>query len=81
MMLLLSTTGIFAQQGSSESSADVAFWVAYWGRPRLVLLGPEEEAFNNNVHEITFLWDNHDDPSNPSILDDNVQWLKNHPSD
>jgi|SRR5467141_2917034 len=80
-MLLLTATGIFAQPGSSESSANVAFWVAYWERPRLVLLGPEEEAFNRNVHEIMFPWDDHDGPSNPSVLDDNVQWLKNHPND
>jgi len=25
--------------------------VAYWGRPRVALFGPEEEAFNKNVHE------------------------------
>jgi hypothetical protein len=75
-MLLLTSTGIFAQQGASESSADVGFWVVYWGRPRLVLLGPEEEAFNNNVHEIMFPWNDHDEPSNPGILDANVRWLK-----
>ena len=49
MMLLLTSTGIFAQQGATESSADVAFWVGHWAQPRVVLFGPEEEAFNNNV--------------------------------
>jgi hypothetical protein len=77
-MLLLTSTGIFAQEGASESSA---FWVAYWGRPRVALFGSEEEAFNKNVHEIMFPWNDHDEPSNPSALDDNVQWLKDHPSD
>ena len=80
-MLLLTSTGIFAQQGASESSADVAFWVAYWERPRLVLSGPEEEAFNKNVHEIIFPWNDHDEPSNSGILDDNVRWLKDHAND
>src|SRR3977135_1537864 len=80
-VLLLSNTGILAQQDSSESSADVAFWVAYWGRPRVVLFGAEEEAFNNNVHAIMFPWNDHDEPSNPKVLDDNVQWLKSHPPD
>ena len=80
-MLLLSSSGIFAQEDASESSADVAFWVAYWGRPRVVLFGPEVEAFNKNIHEIMFPWNDHDEPSNPSALDDNVQWLKDHPSD
>jgi len=50
-VLLLSKTGIRAQQDSSESSADVAFWVAYWGRPRVALSGPPEKAFNKNVQK------------------------------
>jgi outer membrane protein OmpA-like peptidoglycan-associated protein len=80
-MLLLTSTGTFAQQGSLESSADVAYWVAYWGQPRVVLFGPEEETFNKNVHEIMFPWNDHDEPSNPNVLDDNVRWLKDHASD
>ena len=28
-----------------------------------------------------FPWNDHDEPSNPNILDDNVQWLKDHPRD
>jgi len=80
-MLLLTSTGIFAQRGFSESSADVAFWVAYWGRPRVVLFGTEEQAFNDNIHEILFPWNDHEEPSNPSVLDDNVRWLKDHASD
>jgi outer membrane protein OmpA-like peptidoglycan-associated protein len=80
-MLLLFTTGIFAQQNSSESSADVAFWVAYWAQPRVVLFGPEQEAFIKNVQEILFPWNDHEEPSNPSALDDNVRWLKDHAND
>ena len=80
MMLLLTSTGIFAQQGATESSADVAFWVGHWAQPRVVLFGPEEEAFNNNVHEIMFPWNDHDDPSNPGTLEENVRWLKDHPN-
>ena len=79
-MLLLTSTGIFAQQSASESSADVAFWVAHWAGPRVVLFGPEEEAFNNNVHEIMFPWNDHDEPSNPDVLESNVRWLKDHPN-
>ena len=48
-VLLLTSTGIFAQQSSSQSSADVAFWVASWAQPRVALFGPEQEAFNKNV--------------------------------
>jgi len=80
-ILLLSSTAMFAQQDALESSADVSFWVSYWGQPRVILYGPEEEAFNTNVHEILFPWNDHDEPSNPNALDDNAQWLKNHSTD
>jgi outer membrane protein OmpA-like peptidoglycan-associated protein len=33
------------------------------------------------VHEITFPWNDHDNPLNPNILDGNVQWLKDHGND
>jgi outer membrane protein OmpA-like peptidoglycan-associated protein len=89
-MLLLTGIEIFAQQGTSEESTkvafqqpptDVAFWVAYWARSRVVLFGPEEDAFNKDVHEIMFPWNDYDSPLNPNILDDNVQWMKDHPND
>jgi outer membrane protein OmpA-like peptidoglycan-associated protein len=47
----------------------------------VALFGPDEEAFNKNVHEIMFPWNDHDEPSNPNILDDNVHWLKDRPRD
>ena len=80
-MFLLTGTRTVAQQDVSTSSSDVAYWVAYWAQPRVVMYGPEEEAFNQNMHEVLFPWNEHDEPSNPSVLDDNVQWLKNHPRD
>jgi outer membrane protein OmpA-like peptidoglycan-associated protein len=80
-LLFFASIDVFAQQGSAEASTDVAFWVAYWGKPRVILFGPEQEAFSQNVHEILFPWDEHDDPSNTNILDDNVQWLKDHAGD
>jgi len=80
-MFLFTSLRVFAQQDIPESSPDVAFWVQYWGQPRVVLFGPDEEAFNNNVHEIMFPWNDHEEPSNPSVLDDNVQWLKDHAKD
>ena len=43
--------------------------------------GPGEEAFNKNVHEILFSWNDDDGPLNPNTLEDNVQWLKDHPND
>jgi outer membrane protein OmpA-like peptidoglycan-associated protein len=80
-ILLFTATGVFAQQEAQESSADVAFWVGHWAQPRVVLFGPEEQAFNDNVHEILFPWNDHEEPSNPAALEDNVRWLKDHSDD
>jgi outer membrane protein OmpA-like peptidoglycan-associated protein len=80
-LVLLTNTGLFAQDDAMESSADVAFWVAYWAHPRVALFGPEQQAFNENMQEILFPWNDHDEPSNPSALDDNVRWLKDHAND
>jgi outer membrane protein OmpA-like peptidoglycan-associated protein len=89
-MLFFTSIGMFAQQRTakastevafSEAPGDVAFWVAYWAKPRVALFGPAEQAFNENVHEIMFAWDDHDDASNPNVLESNIQWLKDHPND
>jgi outer membrane protein OmpA-like peptidoglycan-associated protein len=89
-MLLLTSVTLFAQRGASrvsgevaftEAPTDVAFWVAYWGNPRVVLFGSEQEAFNQNVHEITFPLNVYEQPLNPNTLDEDVEWLKNHPDD
>ena len=62
------------------ASADDAYWVDYWGKPRVVLYGPEEEAFNQNVHKITFAHDGFDHALDQDTLNADVQWLKDHPS-
>ena len=80
-LFLMTSGGMLAQEAPLESSADVAYWVSYWAQPRVALFGPEEQAFNQNLHEIMFPWNDHDEPSNPGTLDDNVRWLKEHPSD
>ena len=73
--LLFSGAPVLAQ--ATRSSAD--FWVAYWTGPRVILFGPEEEAFYKNMKNVMFLRNDYDAPINPSALDDNVQWLKDHP--
>jgi outer membrane protein OmpA-like peptidoglycan-associated protein len=79
-MFLLASPGIFAQQASANSSDDVGYWVAYWGRPRVALFGPEEQAFNESMHEVMFARDDSNDPTDPEALDNDVRWLKDHPS-
>ena len=85
-MLLLPSIKIFAQQATSEASTPeasqiIAYWVAYWAKPKVILFGPPEEAFDSNVHEVLFPNNVYDAPENANILDENAQWLKDHASD
>jgi len=80
LLLSFSNTTAPAQDQTSQSSADVASWVAYWAAPPVILYGHEEDAFYKNMKGIMFLRNDYDSPINPGTLDDNVQWLKDHPS-
>jgi outer membrane protein OmpA-like peptidoglycan-associated protein len=80
IVVLCFSSGIFAQEGSVSSSANTKFWVNYWAQPRIALFGPAEEEFNKNLQIVYFPWDDHDEPSNPSDLESNAQWLKEHPN-
>jgi len=40
-ILLFSTSGVRAQEGSAPSSRDAAYWVDYWSRPPVNVFGPE----------------------------------------
>lgn len=75
--LLFSSATMLAQ--ATSSSVNTAFWVAYWAKPRVILYGPEEDAFYKNMKDVMFLRNDYAAPINPSALDDNVQWLKDHP--
>jgi hypothetical protein len=79
-ILVLATTGVLAQEGSAVSTPDVAYWVDYWSRPPVNLFDPGQEEFNKNMQPIFFPWNDHDDPSNPSVLDSDAQWLKDYPN-
>jgi outer membrane protein OmpA-like peptidoglycan-associated protein len=78
-MLLASNIPLLAE-AASGAFADEAFWVAYWARPKLAIYGPENQAFNENVHQITFAHDRFDHALDESTLDADVQWLKDHPN-
>ena len=86
-MLLLPGIKIFAQQEATseastpEASQIIAYWVAYWAKPKVILFGPPEEAFDSNVHEVLFPNNVYDSPENANILDENAQWLKDHAND
>jgi outer membrane protein OmpA-like peptidoglycan-associated protein len=75
-MLLFSSATMLAQ---STASSDCAFWVSFWAKPRVIVFGPEEESFYQNMKDVMFLRNDFNAPTNPSALDDNVRWLKDHP--
>ena len=79
-MLLSASAEMVAQQGMAQSTNGDAFWVAYWANPRVALFGSEQETFNQNMHEVLFPWDEASGPTDPAVLDADVQWLKDHPN-
>jgi outer membrane protein OmpA-like peptidoglycan-associated protein len=78
-MLLWTSISLFAK-GPSGAPPDDAFWVDHWSKPRVVLYGPEEQAFYENMREITFAHDRFDHALDENALNADVQWLKDHPS-
>ncbi len=69
-----------ARVGATGASSDDAFWVSFWGQPRVILYGPEEQAFYQNLKEVMFARNEYDRCLNPNALDDDARWLKEHPN-
>jgi peptidoglycan-associated lipoprotein len=78
LLVLVAATSAFAQ--TTLSPSEVAYWVNYWSHPPAMIFGPDQEDFYKNVQIILFPYNDHDEPSNPSALDDNARWLKDHPN-
>ena len=78
-MLFLASTALRAQEGAANSSSDDSFWVNYWAQPKIILFGQEEDDFYKNTQSIVFPWNDFENPVDASVLDANVQWLKDHP--
>ena len=77
-MLLFTGLPLFAKKAPSVAPVDEAFWVDYWGKPQVNLFGPDQQAFNENVHEVAFAHDRFDHSLDQDTLNANVQWLKDH---
>ena len=75
-MLLVTSIPLFA-----KPYADAAYWVDYWSKLPVPLYGPEEQAFNENMHEIKFAHNRFDHALDEKALNADVQWLKDHPND
>lgn len=80
IVLLFVGSSAFAQAGSTELKTGVAYWVDHWSRPPVIVFGPDEDAFYQNIKIVLFPYNDHDEPSNPTDLESNVQWLKDHPN-
>ncbi len=78
VFFFLFSATMLAQELAGSSDAG-ARWVAYWAAPPVILYGPEQDAFYKNMKSIMFLRNDYEVPTNPSALDDDVQWLKDHP--
>jgi outer membrane protein OmpA-like peptidoglycan-associated protein len=85
-MLLVPTLRTFAQQDTSatsfpEASSEIVnYWVAYWAKPTPLIFGSDQQAFDSNMHEVDFPFDIFNKPLDPSILDSDAQYLKDHPA-
>ena len=75
--LVIAITG---QVGVARASFDDAFWVSYWARPKTILNAPEAEIFYRGIKELVFARNVYDRCENPSVLDDDARWFKEHPS-
>jgi len=78
--LLFSLLFATPRVGAASASSDDAFWVSFWGQPRVILYGPEEQAFYQNLKEVMFARNEYDRCLNPNALDDDARWLKEHPN-
>jgi outer membrane protein OmpA-like peptidoglycan-associated protein len=74
-LILASVTAVVI---TSSPSSDDSFWVSHWAQPEVTLNGPEEEAFYQNLKDILFARNAYDKCLNPSALDDDARWLKEH---
>jgi outer membrane protein OmpA-like peptidoglycan-associated protein len=81
LLIVTFLTGVAAiAQTGSEPATDVAYWVAHWSQPPTIVFGSDEEAFYQNIKIVLFPYNDHDEPANPSALESNIQWLKDHPN-
>jgi outer membrane protein OmpA-like peptidoglycan-associated protein len=89
-ILLFSTVALFAEPRVARSTgdapfteapSDVTYWVTYWQKPAPVIFGSEQEAFQQNMHDVSFALNVYDQPLDPSAVDADAQWLKDHASD
>jgi peptidoglycan-associated lipoprotein len=71
--------GALAQVANNDPSSSTEFWVAFWAHPRLVF-SPEEDGFYHAMKEVMFPWNDHDGPLNLEVLNEDAQWLKDHPN-
>jgi outer membrane protein OmpA-like peptidoglycan-associated protein len=65
---------------AATPSSDDAFWVNFWAQPRTTFYGADEDAFYQNLKEVTFARNEYNRCLDPKALDDDGRWLKEHPN-
>src|SRR5258705_11668459 len=66
------------QVAAASASPDAAFWVSYWAQPKVILNGPEEEGFYQNLKEVVFARNEYDKCFKPNALEDYARPLPEH---
>lgn len=78
-VLLLPSIQTLAQRGPSpatfpEASSEIIhYWVGYWAKPMPIIFGSDQEAFDSNMHEVSFPFDIFNKPMDPNVLDADAQ--------
>jgi outer membrane protein OmpA-like peptidoglycan-associated protein len=73
----IATTLVLMAIGA-EAQADQSAPIYLYSAPESIY-GPEAVEFNKAVREVLFPWNDYSAPVDPSALQTNVQWLKDHP--
>lgn len=68
------------QTGAGKPVPDDAFWVSHWAQAKIILNGPDEEAFYQNLRPVMFARNESERCMNPDALDAAARWLKSHPT-
>lgn len=76
----LSAGVVAAQESTNHFTSADPFWVSHWSHPKTALTAGEEQDFYQNMKDVTFAQNVYDRAQNPEALDQNAQWLKEHPN-
>src|ERR1700747_1483159 len=80
LLFAVRSAAVTARVATARLITDDAFWVNFWAQPKIILNGAEEGDFYRGLKDVLFARNQYDKCLNPSVLDDDAQWLKAHPN-